>query len=254
MSLMEADIETTLPQLHIFNKLTGPLYDDLRNLLCAWIVSRAEEGLEYVEGAAKIGGMLLLNLTTPAQTFVVMRNLLERSCLRAFYGGPSSREDVEAYYRIFDTLLADGMPKVYFNFKQHQISPADYLPDWILPLFLDHLPLEACSRIWDVLLLEGDAFLYRAALAVLSSIESRLFFPDRKELLEVLKGESRAALEVFRREAPAAFIGPHGEIIGPKYEVYGINEETVWERVTEMSEWWKESTWQRLIVRELPDL
>jgi len=50
---MEADIETTLPQLHIFNSLTGPLYDDLRNLLCAWIVSRAEEGLGYVEGAAK---------------------------------------------------------------------------------------------------------------------------------------------------------------------------------------------------------
>ncbi|KIJ53482.1 hypothetical protein M422DRAFT_154980 [Sphaerobolus stellatus SS14] len=254
LSQMEADIDTTLPQLHIFNKLTGPLYEDLRNLLCAWIVCRAEEGLGYVEGIAKIAGMLLLNLTGPDQAFTVMRNLLDRHCMRAFFGGPAYREDVEAYYRIFDTLLADGMPKIYFNFKQHQISPSEYLLDWILPLFLNHLPLEACSRIWDVLLLEGDAFLFRAALAVLSSIESRLFFPDRKELLDVLKGESHAALEVFRREAPAAFIGPHGEIIGPKYEIYGANEETVWQRITEMSEWWKESTWQRLIIRELPDL
>lgn len=79
---------------------------------------------------------------------MVMRNLLEKSCLRAFYGGHEARDDVsnvaqfrnvfiyydlfsckvEAYYRyvkisiyrlfincitkrIFDTLLADTMPK-----------------------------------------------------------------------------------------------------------------------------------------------
>ncbi|KAF8514755.1 rab-GTPase-TBC domain-containing protein [Gautieria morchelliformis] len=254
ISLLESDIATTLQQLHIFNSSTGPLYGDLRDLLCAWVVSRADEGLGYVEGVAKIGGMLLLNLTGPAQAFLVMRNLLERGCLRAFYGGPSARDDVEAYYRIFDTLLADGMPKVYFNFKQHQISPSEYLPDWLLPLFLNHLPLEACSRIWDVFLLEGDAFLFRAALAVLASIESRLFFPDRKELMEVLKGENKAALEVAKRDATSPIRSEHGEIMGPRYEIYHVNEESVWERVEEMAEWWKESTWQRLILRELPDL
>jgi len=253
LSLMESDIATTLPQLHIFNRQSGPLYDDLYNLLCAWTISRADEGLGYVEGIAKVGGMLLLNLTGPPQTFVVMRNLLERSCLRAFYGGQATRDDVEAYYRIFDTLLADGMPKIYFNFKQHQISPSEYLPDWLLPLFLNHLPLEACSRIWDVLLLEGDSFLFRAALAVLASIESRLFFPDRKELMEVLKGKSRAALEVAKRESWSPIKVMHGDIVGPLYEIYGLNEENVWERVVEMTEWWKDSTWQRLIVRELPD-
>ena len=76
---------------------------------------------------------------------------------------------------------------VYFNFKQHQISPAVYLPDWLITLFLNHLPFEACARIWDVLMLEGDAFLYRAALGILAVLEPRLFFPDRKELVELLK-------------------------------------------------------------------
>ena len=103
-------------------------------------------------------------------------------------------------------------------------------------------------------LLEGDAFLFRAALAVLASIESRLFFPDRKELVEVLKGESRAAYEVAKRGATSPIQREQGNIIGPRYEIYYLNEETVWERVTEMAEWWKEGTWQRLIVRELPDL
>lgn len=67
------------------------------------------------------------------------------------------------------------------------MSPAAYLPDWLVPLFLDHLPFEACARVWDVIVLEGDAFLYRAALAILGVLEPRLFFPEKKELLELLR-------------------------------------------------------------------
>jgi len=83
--------------------------------------------------------------------------------------------------------LALTQRQVFFNFKQHHVSPAAYLPDWLLPLFLNHLPFEACARVWDVVILEGDSFLYRAALAILAVLESRLFFPERKELLELLK-------------------------------------------------------------------
>lgn len=84
-------------------------------------------------------------------------------------------------------LLSSPARIVYFNFKQHHISPSAYLPDWLVPLFLDHLPFEACARIWDVVILEGDSFLYRAALGILAVLEPRLFFPDRKELLELLR-------------------------------------------------------------------
>ncbi|KAF7436496.1 hypothetical protein PC9H_003329 [Pleurotus ostreatus] len=245
LSLIEADIATTLPALHIFHSEMGPLYQDLKDMLCAWVVSRSDEGLGYTTGVSRVAAMFLISMP-PQQGFVVMRNLLERHCMRSFYGGAATKDDVEAYYRIFDTLLADGMPKIYFNFKQHQISPSAYLPDWLIPLFLDHLPFEACARIWDVILLEGDAFLYRAALAILAVLESRLFFPDRKELLELLKGENKAALDVAQREGQP--------LNGGKYEIYGVDEETLWERIQSMEDWWKESTWTRLIQRELPDL
>ena len=89
--------------------------------------------------------------------------------------------------RIFGEYPPDLTSTVYFNFKQHQVSPAAYLPEWLVPLFLDHLPFEACARVWDVIVLEGDAFLYRAALAILGVLESRLFFPEKKELLELLR-------------------------------------------------------------------
>lgn len=242
---MEEDIVTTLPALHIFHPESGPLYQELKDMLCAWVISRADEGLGYTRGVSKIAAMILVNVPTP-QAFVTLRNLLERHCLRAFYGGTETKDDVEAYYRIFDTLLADSMPKIYFNFKQHQISPAAYLPDWMTPIFLDHLPFEACARLWDVILLEGDSFLFRAALAMLAVLEPRLSFPDRDELLQLLRGQNKAAIEVAKREGRP--------LNGGKYEIYGVDEETLWDRIDSMEDWWRESTWRRLTQRELPDL
>ncbi|KAH9997748.1 rab-GTPase-TBC domain-containing protein [Russula compacta] len=245
LSLIEQDVRSTLPSLHIFHPDSGPMYEELKDMLYAWVVSRSDEHLGYVQGIARIAAMVLLNIPA-APGFIVLKNLLERHCMRSFYGGLSTKDDVEAYYRIFDTLLADGMPKIYFNFKQHQISPSAYLRDWILPLFLDHLPFEACARLWDVIILEGDAFLYRASLAILAVLEPRLFFPDKQELLELIRGENKAALEVARREGC--------RMNGGIYEIYGVDEETVWDRINFMNDWWKESTWARLLQRELPDI
>ncbi|KXN88808.1 TBC1 domain family member 14 [Leucoagaricus sp. SymC.cos] len=227
LDLIEQDIRSTLPSVHLFHPETGPMYSDLKDMLYAWVVARSDEGLGYTFGAAKLAGMMLITMPIQ-QAFNVMRNLLERHCMRSFYGGERSKDDVEAYYRIFDTLLADGMPKIYFNFKQHQISPAAYLSDWLVTLFLDHLPFEAIS------------------LGILGVLEPRLFFPDRTELFELLRGENKAAIEVAKREGQT--------LNGGKYEIYGVDEETLWERIDAMEDWWKESTWTRLIQRELPDL
>jgi hypothetical protein len=93
LSLIEQDISTTLPSLHIFHHENGPLYPDLKDMLCAWVVSRSDEGLGYTIGAAKIAAMLLINM--PAQqAFIVMRNLMERHCMRSFFGGDGAKDDV----------------------------------------------------------------------------------------------------------------------------------------------------------------
>jgi TBC1 domain family member 14 len=65
-------------------------------MLCAWVVSRSDEGLGYVQGIARITAMILLNMA-PAPGFIVMKNLLERHCLRSFYGGQSSSDDVRLF-------------------------------------------------------------------------------------------------------------------------------------------------------------
>ena len=86
-----------------------------------------------------------------------------------FYAGPS----------IFGTVLADAMPKgmkriygllrgrkqeeltsfllflVYS--KWHQLPSAHYLPDWLIPQFLDRFGVDASAHTWGVSLLEGGS-------------------------------------------------------------------------------------------------
>lgn len=97
---IEQDILTTVPSLHIFHPETGPLYEDLKNMLQAWVVSRSDEGLGYAPGIARIAGMVLINMPVN-QGFIVMRNLLERHCMRSFYGGAATKDDVSYQLAIF---------------------------------------------------------------------------------------------------------------------------------------------------------
>ena len=107
---------------------------------------------------SSVAGMFLINVSSE-EAFICMRNLLERHCLRSFYGGPGARDDVSFLiqlvldenissrffcrlkltigesgcrpldrtrmlvlmelltgYSIFDTLLADGLPKGELNY------------------------------------------------------------------------------------------------------------------------------------------
>lgn len=93
LDLIDEDISGTLPSLHLFAPSRGPLYQDLKDMLCAWVVARSDDGLGYVKGVAKIAAMILLNMA-PAPGFIVLRNLLERHCLRSFYGSEASKADV----------------------------------------------------------------------------------------------------------------------------------------------------------------
>jgi hypothetical protein len=61
------------------------------------------------QGASHPAAMLLISMS-PADAFVALVNLINRTCLRSFYG--DIHDEMEAYYRVFGTLLADYMPKV----------------------------------------------------------------------------------------------------------------------------------------------
>jgi hypothetical protein len=140
------------------------------------------------------------------------------------------------------------MPKVYRNFVSHDIRPSLFLRDWLTTLFTQHLGLESVTRVWDIYVLEGDQFLYRLALALLQILEARLFNPDHEELTELFKGHDKGAKAIVAREQgkPESQVEPW-EV----YEEMGATEDPIFDTIKEME--WKEATFQRLLMRELPD-
>ena len=52
----------------------------------------------------------------------------------------------------------------------------------------------------------------------------------------VLRGENKAALDVARRTGVAVDLSA-------RYEQYGMSEGALWDRIYEMDEWWRETTW-----------
>lgn len=65
------------------------------------------------------------------------------------------------------------------------LPPPAYLEAMFSTLFSLHIPLDITSRIWDVYAFEGDAFLVRTAIGVLTALESRLY-GSRDEVVALL--------------------------------------------------------------------
>jgi len=87
--------------------------------------------------------MFLLS-SPPAQAFSSLANLLYRPCMRAFY--TQTKDEIDAYYRVFENLQADMFPKIFANCKNLGLK----LPEsYFRSMFIEQVPFEACCRLWD---------------------------------------------------------------------------------------------------------
>ncbi|TKY85375.1 hypothetical protein EX895_005537 [Sporisorium graminicola] len=227
------------------------------------------------------------------------------------YTLPPKDKAIRGFERVFETLLADQMPKVYANLLAHNVKLYRVvLRDWVTTLWTGWLDVDTVMRLWDVVLLdETDSMIYRACLALVQMLESRLYVPDQGELESVLKGTNRAALAIWRRDkqmrgelevhahhalnaprhsrssisssAPeprgtytssttspstqsegstlavqSDTTEPDPDAILPRdyiYEQYAIQEQHVFSTLEAQKSWWKQSTLQRLLDRELSE-
>ncbi|KAL1919780.1 uncharacterized protein VTP21DRAFT_1711 [Calcarisporiella thermophila] len=168
--LVDEDILRTLPSLCLYQP-DGPLYETIKSVLKAHASYRSD--IPYVSGTSFLAGMLLLNMN-PTNAFICLSNLVTRGCLNAFFD-PKNYAEMKAYYKVFNVLFAEHLPLLYLHFKGMDLVPEHYLRDWLLTLYAENLPLEISGRIWDNYFLFGDAFLFRAALALLRILEPHLW-------------------------------------------------------------------------------
>ncbi|KAI0523937.1 hypothetical protein F5B22DRAFT_633988 [Xylaria bambusicola] len=166
---MRADVEErTWTDLKIF-QAGAPLHQSVIDVLRAYAMYRSDIG--YVTGCHTIAALLLLNLDSPATTFIALANVLNRSLPLSFQSHDHGAQS--SVYQLVHRTLAAKSPQLYkhlFNDISQEFSDA-CLNETFTTLFTKHLSLDDCTRLWDVYIFEGDGVLISAAVALLLECE-----------------------------------------------------------------------------------
>lgn len=119
------------------------------------------------------------------ETFTSLVNMISNSdVLSALYN--SDEKKIQGFFKVFNVIFAENLPKLYLHFKNLTLTPENYLPDWFMTVFASIIPLELSSRLWDIYLLHGDIILFRTGLVVLKYLEPLLWGGGFSETVKIL--------------------------------------------------------------------
>ena len=164
-----------------------------------------------------LAALLLLNLPSEHEVFLVLSNLLNRPLPLAFLTGDPAATNKA--YELTLSLLATKFPRLHSHLfgpaptppsspsaMAHTancnasnlaspesatclfLDPASVLEPFYRTLFLTPhggLGVDIAARVWDMILLDGDAAVIRTAVALLGSLEGKLY-GDRASVMSVI--------------------------------------------------------------------
>ncbi|GAB5368860.1 hypothetical protein AAMO2058_001355900 [Amorphochlora amoebiformis] len=138
----------------------------LSHVLRAYCFYRPDIG--YMQGMSYVAGHLLMYMDEYT-AFVAFANLLSKPFLGAFYmGGSVVREAMESRFALFDHALKTNVPNLYTILKEVDVPIQNYFFQWSLTLYGRVFPFETLARVWHSYLLEGEVYLYRVGVALVS--------------------------------------------------------------------------------------
>ena len=173
---IERDAETAFPELNMFQQ-NGPLWQDLVNVCKAYACYRSDIG--HVYGLQLIAALLLLQLPTAADVFIVLANALHRSLPLAFLSGDISTT-ARTYSHAVSTL-AIKFPRAHeYLFGSLEqgglgLSAEQVFEPMFRTLFTNGLDVDRLCRVWDIWAFEGDKILIHTAVALVGSLQAQLF-------------------------------------------------------------------------------
>ncbi|CEP15882.1 hypothetical protein [Parasitella parasitica] len=172
---IDEDILRTLPSLCVFQATR-------RTAL--YVAAKGAPRLCRLPAKHDLSGVLLLNMNAH-DTFTALLNLISGSqVLSALYN--SDEKKIQGFFKVFNVIFAENLPKLYLHFKNLTLTPENYLPDWFMTIFASIIPLELSSRLWDIYLLHGDIILFRTGLVVLKYLEPLLWGGGFSETVRIL--------------------------------------------------------------------
>ncbi|EXJ96441.1 hypothetical protein A1O1_01567 [Capronia coronata CBS 617.96] len=173
---IERDAETAFPELQLFQR-NGLLWQDLVDLCEAYACYRSDVG--YIYGIQLIAALLLLQLPSPADAFVLLANCLNRPVPLAFQINDTLATG-RTYHHAVSTL-ATKYPRLHeylFGSMEHGglgFTAEEVFEPMLRTIFSNGLDVDRLCRVWDVWVFEGDRTLVPAAVAILGSLQPQLF-------------------------------------------------------------------------------
>ncbi|KAF2098999.1 hypothetical protein NA57DRAFT_39778 [Rhizodiscina lignyota] len=161
--------------------------EQLKDVLMAYAFYRSDVG--YVSGLHRLAALLLLYLPV-ANAFIVMANFLNRPVPMAYL--LTTLPAISNTHSLILRTLAYKLPSLHAHLTSpaFALQPSEYLDPLLSSFYTDpRIGVERMSRMWDIMVFEGDKVLVRAAVAVLSRLENRLY-SSREEILSILGWDS----------------------------------------------------------------
>lgn len=203
---IERDAETAFPEFNMFQK-KGPLWQDLVNVCKAYTCYRSDIGYTY--GLQLVASLLLLQLPTAMDAFVVLANALQRNLPLSFLSG-----DMASTTRTFShavSTLAIKFPRLheYLFGSMEQgglgLSPEQVFEPMFRTLFTNGLDVDRLCRVWDIWAFEGDKILVHTAVALVGSLQNQLFQVDGNIDLRRRNIQEMLAWGPFNRTTPGEY-------------------------------------------------
>ncbi|CAD8116440.1 unnamed protein product [Paramecium sonneborni] len=159
------------------------LKDELREILIIFHIYRPDMG--YIQGMTYLAFMFLIRMPKQKALKCLANMLFKSQLLRTFYQFKSHY--LEAYFLIFDSFLQEKLPILANKFNQLKLPKQSFLVEWFYTVFSRAFNLITSSKVWDYFLCEGDLFLIRLTLSVLSNLETDLLKCEYEDILMFIR-------------------------------------------------------------------
>ena len=173
---IERDAETAFPELNLFQR-QAPLWQDLINVCEAYACYRSDVG--YIYGIQLMAALLLLQLSTPADVFILLANCLNRAVPLAFQ--TDEKTTTSRTYNLAVSTLGIKYPRLheylFGSLEQGGLGfrGEEVFEPMLRTIFCNGLDVDRLCRVWDIWIFEGDRTLVNTAVAVLGSLQPQLF-------------------------------------------------------------------------------
>jgi hypothetical protein len=168
---IEKDIARTFPEEPYFAEETFGGLDALRTILHKFAVYKSHVG--YCQGINFLAGLLLLvSGGNEIESFYALCSLTTKLGLDDMYA--EGMPKLQSFLCVFDMVFSRKLPDAYDHFQRENIPDHLWFGKWLLTLGTDSFPLAVAIRIWDSLLIDGPAVLFRVGVAVVRILKQLL--------------------------------------------------------------------------------